>query len=375
MKKKTVIIVVVCVVLMLAIAAAAIFAGFLIGQNRREDGKEDSFFTQMAEKLRGAPDETQNQEETVQSGEPKPTETPKPTEAPKPTKSKEPYQGIFMKGNVFISIPLSTSWEPGVEPCGIIYHVSRPVKGVGGVIEMEDYSVVGDIYESGKDYVVRDGIFSGKIYYLDKGVYLEGTSTGGTDFAGEYVQVSNAGADMLPDEMWLEFPDEKAGTKTAEPKKNVDLKACFNEQIGKKYAEFLQDDYDGDGKEEAYVITGTYSDADMLYDNVNIYFVSSNGDCSMLGEKLTGIKNKTVDTGNGKFMVWIRTAGGSGSLAYIYGVKNGQAHVPKVSGQYDTFWQENGSYFAEKGDFDKGYHDWTTYEFTYDAANKEFIKK
>ncbi len=361
MKNRKIAIVVLCCVLALVAVVAAVYAGFLIGKIQQEkQGQSDSVVT---ETLQPSAEEEQM------------TEAPKPTEKPKPTKSKEPYQGIFMKGNIFISIPLSTLWEPGVEPCGSIYHVSRPVRDVIGNIEMEDFGVVGDIYESGKDYIVRDGVFSGKIYYLDKGVYLEGTSTGGTDFSGEYVQVSNAGADMTPDMMWLDIPEEKAVSEAAEPKKQVDLKACFQDQIGKKYAEFLSDDYDGDGREEAYVITGDYSDVDMLYDNAYIYFVSSEGECTPIGSKLTGRIGKAVDTGKGKFMVWIRTAGGSGSLAYIYGVKNGQVHIPEISGQYDIFWQDNGSYFAEKGDFDKGYHDWKTHEFSYDANKMEFIKK
>ncbi len=166
-----------------------------------------------------------------------------------------------------------------------------------------------------------------------------------------------------------DFDDENF----SEPEKKLDLLECFKNQIGKSYAYYLPDDYDNDGREEAYVITGEVEDAEYgIYDNAQIYFVNSNGECILVQSGLYGGLENTVHTENGAFVVWCDMAYTTSCFSYIYGVKDGKVHKPAISGQYDFFYQRNGSYFAEKVVFTQ-YRDIVEYELFYDPDNREFL--
>lgn len=114
------------------------------------------------------------------------------------------YQGIFMKGNTFISIQLYTGQAPG-EAIGIVYCVTWPEWNEDGYIVSDIIEQVGEVYEitAGRKYEIYS---EGNVYdltYYDGKVVLDGN----TPYAGSYVQVSNCGADMEKSELWLKFPD------------------------------------------------------------------------------------------------------------------------------------------------------------------------
>ena len=152
------------------------------------------------------------------------------------------------------------------------------------------------------------------------------------------------------------------------------LNAFIEQVVGcnSDYLYFLPDDYDGDGTLEAFGITG-WGLGESSHSNVNIWFVNSDGECEKIAEDLYGELRKTIDTGTAKFMVWEQTADGSGSKSFIYGCNGNEAHEPNVSGEYEYFREENGSFVADTSDFSKGYHDWITLNFSYDENSMEFI--
>ena len=83
---------------------------------------------------------------------------------------------------------------------------------------------------------------------------------------------------------------------------------------------------------DEFGITGTLDDDDSgLYYGVNIYFVDSSGNCENVSPPVNNMREdfwgypseETIDTGNGKFIIWELYANGSGSLSYIPGVRDG----------------------------------------------------
>lgn len=114
------------------------------------------------------------------------------------------YQGIFMKGDTFISLPLYTGIEPG-EAIGVVYQVTKPVWNENGYINSDIIDTLGEIYDLGPDaaYEIQgEGGNYGLSYSLE-GVTLEG----GGSYNGNYVMVSNSGANMDMNDIWLNIPD------------------------------------------------------------------------------------------------------------------------------------------------------------------------
>ena len=111
------------------------------------------------------------------------------------------YQGIFMNGDIFISLPLYTSYEME-GAIGIVYRVTKPVGDENGCIESDIIETLGEIYDLGSgEYEVRgEGIKYGLSYY-DGQIAL----TGDSGYGGTYVQVSNSGANMNSSDIWLDL--------------------------------------------------------------------------------------------------------------------------------------------------------------------------
>lgn len=152
---------------------------------------------------------------------------------------------------------------------------------------------------------------------------------------------------------------------------------------------FLPGDYDGDGTQEAYGITGELFD-DGYTNDVKIYFISSAGKISCVKDsaygggalfgKLRNSENLDSDPesvflncGSQKFIIWEIDGGGSSSVSVILGARNGAAYQPKASGNYMWFHKNaDGTYTGTKSDFSNGYHDYIDKTFTFDAATGEF---
>lgn len=114
------------------------------------------------------------------------------------------YQGIFMKGDTFISIPLYTSYsESGA--IGIVYRVTRPVQGEYGFVQCDIEETIGEIYmgtsETSYEIIGEGG--SCQLFYTEGGLEIQG----GSEYDGTYIQISNSGANMDASEMWLAIPE------------------------------------------------------------------------------------------------------------------------------------------------------------------------
>lgn len=167
----------------------------------------------------------------------------------------------------------------------------------------------------------------------------------------------------------------------------------YSQSIQENSAYFLPADFDGDGVQEAFGITGAF-DGQMGYYDTKIYFVDSLRNISCVrettqqGSRLYGYllsqvpesTNKTDDfflsVATSKFIVWEVSAYGSGSLSIILGVRDGKAYEPEISEQYMLFKQnELGEFVGLTSDFSKGFHDYIKHTFLFDKVNGQFVLK
>lgn len=175
-------------------------------------------------------------------------------------------------------------------------------------------------------------------------------------------------------------------TPTAKPA--VDLRAAWDGYLaasGQPEAFFLPADYDGDGTEEAFGITGNYDEDFTMYNTVTICFVSSDGTVTPVrsterdGSPLGGYlhtrdgKPNLLETDGVKFLCWEISANGSGSLTVLLGVRDGLAYEPSVSDQYMSFNRSNdGTITGSTHDFSNGVHEYVPHTFIFDPATGQF---
>lgn len=137
---------------------------------------------------------------------------------------------------------------------------------------------------------------------------------------------------------------------------------------------YAVDDYDGDGRQEAFGITG-YDSGNGIMDSVRIYFVDSNNQINLLKEDTYGCLNAWCEYGKRKFIVWEMTALGPESLSIIYGVKDGEAYELDISGQFMEFHQEGDRYIGEVSDYNDNGHDYIPRDFIFDEETYEFVSQ
>ena len=226
-----------------------------------------------------------------------------------------------------------------------------------------------------------------------------------TYYTGIDLDSVNELLDLLVDSDWLDESQIDLLENTMESNgwlgdsgielyRRVDLLEAFNSQIGNDYIHYLPDDYDNDGKEEAFVITGSTPDSMGLSGNVTIWFVDSRGRCSSVETNTYGCLAAPITVPNGKFISWCVTAGGSGTNSLIYGCNDGEWFEPDVSGIYAGFGDRNMRYmFSSAEDFDElncsyigysshygsieegGGHFWDPIAFDYDENTRQFIAR
>ncbi len=138
---------------------------------------------------------------------------------------------------------------------------------------------------------------------------------------------------------------------------------------------YLTDDYDDDGRDESFVVTGDSDDSMGFYTDVDIYFVDSSGKSTKLQSDIWGTLQTTVDTGTEKYFIWEETAGGSASASLLYTVKNNKPYQPEISGKYMMFRKQGVKYVALVSDFSSGFHDYLEVEFDYNSKAMEFTLK
>ena len=147
---------------------------------------------------------------------------------------------------------------------------------------------------------------------------------------------------------------------------------------------YLLDDYDGDGLDEAFAITGDYKTdyrSDMAYMNVKLYFLSSEGSVENTSELRDGFLYDFNEddsyiisvSDTHKVFQWLAYNGGSGAAGDIFGVKNGEAYQLNFHYVLTLYDNENYLYYGIQDDFSLGSHGRIYHIMSYDAFTGELI--
>lgn len=139
-------------------------------------------------------------------------------------------------------------------------------------------------------------------------------------------------------------------------------------------------DFDGDGGLEAFVLYSETSNEDGSGDCYadKVGFVNGSGDFSEIKDKLAGdmfMTPYTMKFGSKGFFTFASTNGGSGSAAYVFGVKNGKPKEADISAT-DTFaytgiYTLGGVTYADRSVF-MPYHMWFADKIEYDENTDKF---
>jgi subtilisin family serine protease len=161
----------------------------------------------------------------------------------------------------------------------------------------------------------------------------------------------------------------------------IDYKKVLYDNNILDYAYLLPDDYNGDGKEEAYVIVGSsanddWEDTVWEMEYINIYFIDSNGNFYYVDSPLgIGFYTGQITVPNGKFIVVETSGGGSSSRSNVYGCMHGKPFIPDISGISGGLCESEGKYVYWANDFSKGYHDYVETELEYNVNTRQFYEK
>ncbi len=155
------------------------------------------------------------------------------------------------------------------------------------------------------------------------------------------------------------------------------LKKSFHEAAGEERELFFTaDDFDGDGRMEAFGAVGTDDGYDL--NDVSLYYIDADGTVSCIDTfpiiyAYGGIEagthwNPVMDTGSARF---ICLGGADGQETWLYGVKDGKAYQPEVSGQHADFRKtEDGKYDAQPHEGGEGYY---IIYYDFDPVTGEFV--
>jgi len=156
---------------------------------------------------------------------------------------------------------------------------------------------------------------------------------------------------------------DEGAVRAAISSKTVDTIACVEIH-----------DYDNDGTEEAFIVTAKSYDMD-IYEGCTIWFYK-NGSLYVVEDKdIFGYPKDIFKTNNHFYFVWEKFGGGSSSVSYVYGVKDGSFCEANISKKYMDFGRnENGEIFAWSDDWSKGYHDIIEHVFKYNPDTREFYE-
>lgn len=118
---------------------------------------------------------------------------------------------------------------------------------------------------------------------------------------------------------------------------SISKETFYKKVSGETVVGFFKDDYDADGREEAFVVTG-YDTNDSLYDDVKIYLLDHTGDVTKLKDDIYGYipQEPVLKVGSSgmKLFTFEKSANGSGSITFIFGVNNGKGYELIESGEH-----------------------------------------
>ena len=163
--------------------------------------------------------------------------------------------------------------------------------------------------------------------------------------------------DATPDETmtieeYIQKTSENSSTEAIETMVSEDtLKSNVLAQCSGDQLDWFYDDFNGDGNLEAFAIAGNSSDFGSEIQGV--YYADAQGNVTLIGTTFWGAfgSGRVVDyNGSKKFFVLNTHNGGSGSIDYLYGVKDGNYYECNLSGSLHGFQvDENGAYTFEAG--------------------------
>lgn len=205
-----------------------------------------------------------------------------------------------------------------------------------------------------------------------KAKFKEAVLSKSADFAkeGRYidaVEKLEAALNILPD-------DERITDRLADYRKSY--RTQVTERIKEEFHDntaFLKiEDYDCNGRYEAFVIKGVPGAVLDSYDSCKIWFVDDSLNSVLLSESNGVIPHEIITAESYSFFKYEVSAGGSGSASYLFGVKNNKPYELVISGKFMDFTNEGNKYTAMTNDFSNGYHDYITHHFVFDKKACEF---
>lgn len=133
-------------------------------------------------------------------------------------------------------------------------------------------------------------------------------------------------------------------------------------------------DYEGDGKEEAFVVLGDKNSSSKTVQG--IYFIHSNGYMSEVRTKfsvdLFSNANYVEYDGKGFFACDV-SGGGSGWVTYLYDVRGGWWNELNLSGSLQSFFKKDDTCYTTKSVFSAQYgHQYVDVPLNYDKDTQEF---
>ncbi len=130
----------------------------------------------------------------------------------------EPYQGIFKMGDKYIAVSLYPGVVPGEVEIGVVAHVTKPELVTIDGYPVPQFELIGDqgfLYDEGNNtYSIMLNNIKYGIVFKNGGIVLNSYTGEGSDFDGEYLQVSNNGANMMPKDIW--YNEAVASTNTVD---------------------------------------------------------------------------------------------------------------------------------------------------------------
>lgn len=121
------------------------------------------------------------------------------------TSAEEEYYGVFMKDGIFIELTPYTDYPPDGS-VGVAYRCTRPSWDEYGYARTGLYLKIGEIYRTDDGNFIIGDNDELALYYTEEGVDIYSCGKKSI-YEGKYTQVSNVGANMSPEMMWIDIPE------------------------------------------------------------------------------------------------------------------------------------------------------------------------
>ena len=115
---------------------------------------------------------------------------------------------------------------------------------------------------------------------------------------------------------------------------------ALNKITEKKMVAFYYDDYNNDGKSEAFAVVGGEEDSEESFSEADVWFIDDNAN-KEVAENISGHTNGILQNGDIKYVsIEKESDGRDESVSLVYGVNNVGAYEPEISGRYSGIHQD-----------------------------------